>query len=85
MDKLFDVYDAFPRQLNLKKILKFLCVSTYLVNIVAALCDEGVVVGEEVGPLQHSVQLQLGLIAGLRGDSDWKKIIEVHGLGLFHV
>ena len=50
-------------------------VNKHLVNIVAALCDEGVVVGEEVGPLQHPVQLQLGFIAGLRGDGDWKKII----------
>ena len=42
----------------------------YLVYVVAALRDEGVVVGEEVGPLQHAVQLQLGLVPGLRGDSD---------------
>ena len=39
-------------------------------NVVAALRDEGVVVGEEVCPLQHPVELQLRLIAGLRGDGD---------------
>ena len=46
----------------------------YLVYVVAALRDEGVVVGEEVGPLQHAVQLQLRLVPGLRGDGDCKKI-----------
>ena len=57
----------------------------YLVNVVAALCDEGVVVGEEIGPLQHSVQLQLGFIAGLRGDGDCKKIARGHKLDFAHL
>ena len=46
----------------------------YLMDVIAALRDEGVVVGEEVGPLQHAVQLQLGLVPGLRGDGDCKTI-----------
>ena len=54
----------------------------YLVYVIAALRDEGVVVGEEVGPLQHAVQLQLGLVPGLRGDGDCKKIRRNHRLGL---
>ena len=56
--------------------------NTYLVYVVAALRDEGVVVGEEVGPLQHAVQLQLRLVPGLRGDGDWKKIRRNHQLGM---
>ena len=55
----------------------------YLVYVVAALRDEGVVVGEEVGPLQHAVQLQLRLVPRLRGDGDCKKIRGgIHRLGL---
>ena len=36
--------------------------------------DEGVVVLEEVCPLQHPVQLQLGLIAGQTRHNIWNNI-----------
>lgn len=38
-----------------------------LVDVVAALGDEGVVVREEVGTLQYAVQLKLRLVARLTG------------------
>ena len=44
-----------------------------LVDVVAALRDEHVEVGEQVGALQDAVQLQLGLVVRLRGHRDCKK------------
>lgn len=35
------------------------------------LTDEDVVVGEQIGPLQNTIQLQLGLVRWLRGHGDW--------------
>ncbi len=44
-----------------------------LVHVVAALSDERVVVGEQVGPLEDAVELQLGLVARLGGHGDCNK------------
>lgn len=41
-----------------------------LLDIVSALGDEDVVIGEEIRPLKHSVQLELGLVGGLIGHDE---------------